>query len=185
MLKAPPGTELYTKMRNAGRLIEPFDFSENESNIIPVVDPEVLMQGFDFVLRHVYSPQGVYARTRTFLEGYPGAKVAMPIRRPMNLKGFYMFARATWMLGIVSADRRYFWSLMLWTLRHRRNVLSVSFLGAVLSYQFKRMYESFDAKASATRMTKAIVGMPARPDFADASAGVGDEASGSVVEKRA
>jgi len=160
MLKAPPGTELFTKMRNAGRLIEPFNFDENESNIIPVMDPKSLLEGYDFVLRNVYTADAVYARTRTFLEGYPGAQIKHPIRRPADLKGILQFVRATWTLGVVDPARGKFWSLMFWALRHNRRFVSVAFLDAALAYQFGRMYEKFDVHTATRNMERAVVEMP-------------------------
>jgi hypothetical protein len=161
LLKAPPGTDLHKKMKDAGRLIEPFDFDENSSNIVPVMDPATLHAGFEFVLRHVYSPEYVFARARTQLEGYPGPKVKHPIRRRPNLKHVGALARIVWRLGVASPDRGLFWSLMFWTLRNRRNLLEYPFFFAALAYQFKRMYQRYDAMAEAKRMEKALVEMPA------------------------
>jgi radical SAM superfamily enzyme YgiQ (UPF0313 family) len=182
LLKAPPGTELFTKMRNAGRLIEPFDFDENESNIIPVMDPAALHAGFDFVLRHVYSAAYVYARARTLLEAYPGAKVKHPIRRKPTLRAVAILARILWRLGIASPDRGHFWSLFVWTLRHRRRMMEYPFFFAGLALQFRRMYERYDATESAKKMAKAVVEMP----VASLSDGGDGETAGSLdLKKRA
>jgi len=174
LLKAPPGTELFTKMRAAGRLIEPFDFDENESNIIPVMDPKTLHEGFDYVLRHVYSPAYVFERAKTFLEAYPGAKIKHPIRRPVTFAAFTILARIFWRLGIASPDRGHFWRLFLWTARHRRHLLEYPFFFAGLALQFKRMYERFDAATATRNMERAVVDMPAT--------GVG-ETAGSLVRR--
>jgi hypothetical protein len=178
LLKAPPGTELFTKMRTAGRLIEPFDFDENESNIIPVMDPKTLHEGFDFVLRHVYSPEYVFRRARTFLQAYPGAKVKHPIRRKPTLRGVGVLARIVWRLGIVSPDRGLFWSLFFWTLRHRRNLAEHPFFFATLALQFKRMYARYDATESAKRMERALVEMPVSSPM-----GASVEASGDLAKR--
>jgi radical SAM superfamily enzyme YgiQ (UPF0313 family) len=160
LLKAPPGTELFTKMRKAGRLIEPFDFDENESNIIPVMDPQTLHEGFDFVLRHVYSPDYVYRRARTFLQAYPGPKVKHRIVRKVTLRDLGTFFRILFRLGLLSKDRGRFWSLFYWTAKHRRNLLEYPFFFAALSLQFQRMYERYDAAAEARKMQIKLVEMP-------------------------
>jgi radical SAM superfamily enzyme YgiQ (UPF0313 family) len=160
LLKAPPGTELYTKMRNAGRLIEPFDFDENSSNIVPVMDPKTLHEGFEFVLRHVYSPAYVFRRARTFMEAYPGPRVKHPLRRKLSPQALGIFLRITWRLAIASPDRGLFWSLFFWTLRRRRNLAEFPFFFATLALQFKRMYERYDAMAEARKMERALVEMP-------------------------
>jgi hypothetical protein len=169
LLKAPPGTELFTKMRNAGRLIEPFDFDENSSNIVPVMDPATLHAGFEFVLRHVYSPQYVFARARTFMESYPGPKVKHPLKRKPSLAAVGALGRIVWRLGIKSPDRGLFWGLFLWALRNRRRHIEFPLFFAALAYQFKRMYERYDAMAEAKRMEKALVEMPVTPHPASAA----------------
>jgi radical SAM superfamily enzyme YgiQ (UPF0313 family) len=169
LLKAPPGTELYLKMRKAGRLIEPFDFDENESNIIPVMDPQQLHEGFDFVLRHVYSPAYVYARSRTFLRHYPGPKVTNRIVRKPSLGNVVTAARIFFRLGVLSKDRGHFWSLFFWTLWNRPKLLEYSLFSATLAFQFEKMYERYDAAAEARKMQIKVVEMPvANPSVIDA-----------------
>jgi radical SAM superfamily enzyme YgiQ (UPF0313 family) len=160
LLKAPPGTELYKKMRDAGRLIEPFDFDENESNIIPVMDPQALHEGFDFVLRHVYSPEYVYRRALTFLKAYPGPQVQNRIVRKFSTRDLGTFFRILIRLGVLDANRGRFWSLFFWTLRNRRNLLEYPFFFAALSLQFQRMYQRYDAAAETRKMQIKVVEMP-------------------------
>jgi len=143
LLKAPPGTELYTKMRNAGRLIEPFDFDENNSNIIPVMDPKKLQAGFEYVLSKVYSPEYVYARAKTALEHYPGPKVKHPIRRKPSWRAVGLAASLFYRLGVVGQNRKEFWSMFFWVLRKRPNLMEYSLFFGALSVQFRRMYERY------------------------------------------
>jgi radical SAM superfamily enzyme YgiQ (UPF0313 family) len=70
LLKAPPGTELYARMRREGRLLESFNFAENESNIVPVMPPRDLYEGFDIVLRDVYSTRSMFERGKTLYASY-------------------------------------------------------------------------------------------------------------------
>ncbi len=143
LLKAPPGTDLYKKMRAAGRLIEPFDFDENSSNIIPVMDPDVLNHGFEFVLRHVYSPEYVYQRALTLMRTYPGPKVRHRIRRKPSLRSAALLLRLVYRLGIAGQERRYFWKLFFWTLWNRPGILEYSFFFSTLTLQFRKMYERY------------------------------------------
>ena len=143
LLKAPPGTELYTKMRNAGRLIEPFDFDENNSNIIPIMDPKKLQDGFEFVLRKVYSPEYVYARAKTALEHYPGPKVKYPIRRKPSWRAVGLAGSLFYRLGVVGQNRREFWTMFFWVMRKRPNLIEYALFFGALSVQFRRMYERY------------------------------------------
>ena len=161
LLKAPPGTELYLKMRKLGRLIEPFDFDENESNIIPVMDPQTLHEGFDFVLRHVYSPEYVYRRSRTFLKAYPGPKTKHPISRKPSLRHVGTALKIFYRLGIAGKDRGHFWSLFFWTLFNRPKYIEYPLFLGTLAFQFEKMYERYDAAAEARKMQIKVVEMPA------------------------
>jgi radical SAM superfamily enzyme YgiQ (UPF0313 family) len=143
LLKAPPGTELYTKMRAAGRLIEPFDFDENNSNIIPVMDAKQLQAGFESVLRQVYSPEYVYARALTAMKNYPGPKVKHPIRRKMDGRTLRIAASLFCRLGIVGQNRREFWKMFFWMLFKRPRLLEYAIYFGALAVQFRRMYERY------------------------------------------
>ncbi len=161
LLKAPPGTELYEKMRKAGRLIEPFDFDENESNIIPMIDPKQIYDGFEYVLRHAYSFEYVYERTKTFLKAYPGPKVKYPLSRKFSWQELGTFFRILYSVGMVGAGRRTFWKTVGWSLLHRPKMMAHAVLYATLALHYRAMYQRYDAVASTRKMEAAIVNMPA------------------------
>lgn len=160
LLKAPPGTELYAKMRKAGRLIEPFDFDDTESNIIPMIDPKQLYNGFDYVIRHSYSFEYVYRRSITFLKAYPGPKVKHPIRRKFSWQELGTGLRILYNVGVVGKGRGTFWKLMFWTLFNRPNMMAHSVLYATLALHYQDLYERYDVDASTRKMETAIVNMP-------------------------
>jgi radical SAM superfamily enzyme YgiQ (UPF0313 family) len=165
LLKAPPGTELHARIKREGRLIEPFNFDENESNIVPVMDPRTLHEGFDYVLSHVYRPALVYARARAFLKPYqttppqirkPGRKGSpFPKRRDWESLGRLVLA-----IGIRGNARWEFWKFVLWTLFNRPAKVRMALMLATMAYQLEKMYDRYDAAAEARKMEVALVEMP-------------------------
>jgi radical SAM superfamily enzyme YgiQ (UPF0313 family) len=145
ILKAPPGTELHDRMKKEGRLIEPFDFDETRTNIIPKMDPDVLHKGYGDVLKETLLPKGVYERAKNFLQDYQEPKVENPLFSGLfNFRYIGVASRIFWHIGILGKERRYCWKLLLWSLFHRPKLLDVAFLCVVLMYQFRNMYENYE-----------------------------------------
>jgi predicted unusual protein kinase regulating ubiquinone biosynthesis (AarF/ABC1/UbiB family) len=69
LLQALPGTRLYARMENEGRLISEGsgDNVDGSTNIIPKMDIDLLRQGYRNMLRRIYSPKLYYERIITFL----------------------------------------------------------------------------------------------------------------------
>jgi radical SAM superfamily enzyme YgiQ (UPF0313 family) len=167
LLKAPPGTDLYKKMREAGRLIEPFNFDENESNIIPLMDPKALHEGFDRVLRAVYDPRNVYARAASALERYKTTYTPMRgAKRGVRASDFATAARILWTIGIAGPDRAVFWKYLGKTLARHPGKLRMFVLFAVLAHHLRGMYARFDAAKATKNMERAVVDMPAPSESA-------------------
>lgn len=143
LLKAPPGTELHERMKREGRLIEPFDFDEGKTNIVPAMDADMLHRGYRAILNHIYSPRYVYQRARTFLQENPRAKVENPVSRGLHLRDGRTFFRILFHIGMSGEERTYFWKLLLWTLFNRPKRLILAFSFAVLMYQFRKMRENY------------------------------------------
>lgn len=143
LLKAPPGTALHDRMKREGRLIDCFDFDESKTNIIPRMDATILYEGYEYVLSHVYSPEYVYERAKTFMQAYQGANVRHPISRGIRLRDIGTIFRVVFHIGMLGKERIYFWKLLLWTRIHYPKRVKQAFLFAVLIYQFRRMYERY------------------------------------------
>ena len=159
LLKAPPGTELHDRMQREGRLTGPFDFDESRSNIVPMMDAQVLRDGYRKVLEHIYDPGHVYRRARALLAEHAAPNVVTPVSRGVHLRDFSTLARIVLRIGILGAERVHFWKLLLWTLvrRPRRKVLALSFL--VLMRQFSSMRQRYLGDALASPVAAA----PLRP----------------------
>ncbi|KAB2841042.1 MAG: B12-binding domain-containing radical SAM protein, partial [Melioribacteraceae bacterium] len=101
LLKAPPGTELYTRMKKEKRLVDKFDFDENMSNILFKMDAEAINRGYRQVLKDVYSPEKVYERAKKFLNYYSAAKVSNPIKRRISWNDYLILLRIMIFVGLL------------------------------------------------------------------------------------
>lgn len=148
VLKAPPGTELYTRMKREGRLIEEFNFHESETNIIPAMDPEILREGYKRVLKTIYSPENIYRRTQNFLKDYKGTvSSGAPIKITefkLSILARYMviIARIIFYLGIKGEHRKHFWKLVGWTLTKHPGLIDVALGFGVWLYDLGKIYEN-------------------------------------------
>ena len=147
VLKAPPGTELYARMKREGRLIEEFNFHESETNIIPTMDPEVLRRGYARVLETIYRPENIYRRTQNFLKTYrskartPGLKITS-IKFSVLARYFAIMLRIVYHLGIKGKHRAQFWKLVGWTLKHHPGVFDIALGFGVWIYDLGKIYEN-------------------------------------------
>ena len=143
LLKAPPGTELFERMKAEGRLLGRFSFDETRTNFIPAMDPDMLYEGFDRLIAEVYSPDRVYDRTVTFLRHYRPPRVRTSIPDPSPLKYLGAAIRGIRHVGLSRHEGRYFWRLLWWAIRNDPRLLDQAFVGAVMIYQLRMLHEGY------------------------------------------
>ncbi|MDR3626441.1 MAG: B12-binding domain-containing radical SAM protein [Ignavibacteriaceae bacterium] len=143
ILKAPPGTDLHRKLLLEKRLIEPFDFDENKTNIITKMDKHLLYEGYKKMLDAVYKPQMVYERSKQFLSNYGNHKAENPIQKKISFNDVTVLLRVIYFAGILGKDRSYFWKLIFNTfLYNKRNIVHALLFGALI-FQFQRLHSKF------------------------------------------
>lgn len=140
ILKAPPGTDLYRRIKKEGRLSKPFAFGEGETNIVPVMEEKVLFDGFLDVITRLYMPQHSYERIITFLNTYKFPKLTHKVPEKIRLAELFMVARVIYLLGIKYKYRTYFWKLIYWSLKNNRKMIDKSIFYSVMIYQ---MHQTF------------------------------------------
>ena len=143
VLKAPPGTELFDRMVKENRLLESFEFDEDRTNIIPIMDPDELHNGYKKVLEGVYSPQSVYERVVKFYESKEPNKVKYPLNRKVNAKDVYNFLRIIVKLGFIDKNRKYFWKMFMFTAKYNINYIDLTILFALLMHQYQILLDGF------------------------------------------
>lgn len=143
LLQAPPGTRLYSRLKQAGRLREGIsgDNVDGTTNILPTMTLESLRDGYKEILKNIYSPEAYYARVITFLREYnmPSNKKPWQIRRVSE--SLLALSRSIVRLGILGQERFHYWKLFFWTLLRRPRALPLAVTLAIYGYHFRRVCE--------------------------------------------
>lgn len=143
VLKAPPGTELHDRLQKENRLIEPFDFDENKTNIITKMEINKLYKGYKYILDNIYSPEMVYKRAKVFLNLYGDHKTDYPIRKNVTINDFVILLRLIFHVGLIGNYRKYFWKLAIETWKTKKKNIIHAYFFAALIYQFNRLHKKF------------------------------------------
>jgi radical SAM superfamily enzyme YgiQ (UPF0313 family) len=139
VLQAPPGTRLFERMKQAGRISGDAsgDNVDGTTNIVPAMGRETLMRGYRSILDHIYAPSHYYSRVRTFLREY---------RRPAgrcHIQASHIMALflSVFRLGIVGRERWQYWRLMLWTQFRRPRLFPEAVILSIYGYHFRKVCE--------------------------------------------
>jgi radical SAM superfamily enzyme YgiQ (UPF0313 family) len=139
LLQAPPGTRLYERLRQEGRLLERLtgDNADGTTNIIPKMNLETLREGYKTLLQNIYSPEAYYQRVKTFLREYRSPK----IKTRLDLQHILAFPRSVLHLGILGKERSQYWNLLFWTLFRRPGLLPLAVTLAIYGHHFRKVCE--------------------------------------------
>lgn len=140
ILKAPPGTELFEKIKSQGRLSREFAFSEGETNIIPVMDEKVLFEGFLRLAYAIYHPSNSLKRFQQFFHTYGSPKTQIKVPEHYSFKDALLTLKAVYNVGIKDSQRKYFWKLIWWTYKNHRKHLDKAFSFGLQMHQMYRTY---------------------------------------------
>ncbi|MFO7461141.1 MAG: DUF4070 domain-containing protein [Desulfatiglandales bacterium] len=136
LLQAPTGTKLYDRLKKEGRLLGLMSGNtDGTTNIVTRMDFNVLREGYEDILRYLYSPKQYYQRMKTFLRQYHPPR----IRVGMDMQRFLAFFRSGLHLGVFGAERFQYWRILFWTLFHRPRLLSLTVTFAIYGYHFRKV----------------------------------------------
>jgi len=141
ILKAPPGTELYDRMKSENRLLDTFKFGEEATNVIPKMGMEKLKSGYEKIINRIYSPESVYKRIEKYFELERKYKVQQPLKRKITLKDIFTALRIFYILGFADNNKKFFWRLIYKTLRKNYNYLDLTILFSLILYQYSILRE--------------------------------------------
>jgi hypothetical protein len=140
LLQAPPGTRLFDRLKKDNRLLGQTISGDNvdgTTNIDPKMGLDQLMNGYRFIMGHIYSPRHYYRRVKVFLKEFGNSKVDTPI----DLQRFFAFFRSSFRLGILGKERFHFWYLMTWTLVRKPRLLPLAITLAIYGHHFRKICE--------------------------------------------
>lgn len=141
LLQALPGTRLYERMQQEGRLISAStgDSVSATTNIMPTMSLETLQEGYKRILRTIYSSQSYYQRVKTLLRDYPPPKICSALSFRYKLALFHSIYR----LGLLGKERLYFWRVLLWTLFRRPRIFLLAVTLSIYGYHFRTICERY------------------------------------------
>jgi|GEM_PF-14436 len=123
-LMALPGTDLWTRLEEEGRMRTSGSGDEGDQfgrpNFEPAMDEAVLLAGYRDLVAGLYSADAYYDRCEAVLDLAPPS----PGLRAPDPRDLLHFVRAVWMIGVVSPRRRRFWRLLFHAVRHRPEAFS-------------------------------------------------------------
>jgi len=136
LLQAPFGTPLYERLKREGRLLGDMSGdTDGTTNIIPKMDPNLLKDGYRYIMSHIYSPRNYYQRVRVFLRDYKKPKINVPI----DFQYVIAFFRANIRLGIIGKERFQYWKMLFWTLFRKPSLFPLAVTFAIYGYHFRKV----------------------------------------------
>ena len=139
LLQALPGTQLYARMKQEGRLdgLVSGDNVDGFTNIIPVMNLDLLRDGYKSLMNHIYAPAAYYQRLKTFLQEY------RPPKRSTRIDIGYVlaFPRSLYLLGILGKERVHYWKLLTWTFFRRPRLFPLAVTLSIYGHHFRRVCE--------------------------------------------
>ncbi len=140
LLQAPYGTRLYDRLKKEGRLIDEMsgDNGDGSTNIVPKMDPNLLQRGYHSILKTIYAPRFYYERVKTLLREYKTPQIQFHLDHEYLMA----FLRSIYRLGIVGAERLYYWQLFFWTLLRRPRLFPLAITLSIYGYHFRQVSET-------------------------------------------
>jgi radical SAM superfamily enzyme YgiQ (UPF0313 family) len=141
LLNALPNTQLWHRLKSENRLSDSSsgDNTDGSLNFIPRMDKTKLIQGYNRLVKTIYSPRHYYQRVNEFLKTYR----PQPIVRTnqYSLQRFNAFLKSVFYIGILGngASQWYYWKLMLKTLIFYRQSFTQAMTLIVYGYHFRKM----------------------------------------------
>jgi radical SAM superfamily enzyme YgiQ (UPF0313 family) len=145
LLNAPPGTKLYHRMKNEGRLLKAAtgDNTDFSMNFVPKMSSQALLEGYRTILETIYSPKHYYARVTKFLKDYrPSGRHRFRLPPRYVLAGFKSAIR----LGIIGTERCQYWKLFFWSLFRKPRLFPLAITFSIYGYHFRKVFLKY-AKA--------------------------------------
>ena len=147
LLNVLRGTALYGRLQKESRILK--DGSGNNTdfsvNFIPKMSPELLLSGYQKIIRTIYTPEFYYSRVKEFLQEY------RPVPRKIvrvNWCDISAFFKSIILIGILGKERVYYWRLLGWSLVKRPRLFPLVVTYAIFGFHFRKVFECKDSPPS-------------------------------------
>jgi hypothetical protein len=150
LLNALPDTQLWKRLEREGRLLG--EASGNNTactfNFKTRMDPALLIQGYQTIMRTIYSPREYYERVLDSMR-----RTARRFSEPQRynlFKSLTSFTRIMLRLGVLDRERNEFWRFFTQTLvRHRQTLVHCLRLAA-MGYHFRKLSDAYGDRRALT-----------------------------------
>ncbi|MGD8454248.1 MAG: B12-binding domain-containing radical SAM protein [Phycisphaerae bacterium] len=137
LLQALPGTRLFSRLKQEGRILHDASGNNVEANLnfVPKLDREILVEGYRSLVKRLYTPRMYYRRILTFLREY------RPQGQGIHLswRDVKAFIKSLWVMGILSRGRRQYWKFLTKALLFHRRAFPEAMTLAIIGYHFRRV----------------------------------------------
>lgn len=145
LLTALPDTQLWRRLKNEGRLLEESSGNntsyEASLNFVPKMAPRILLEGYQAILRTIYSPSEYYQRALESLRRVP--KDGPAPHRFSVIGGLVALMRIAVKLGIIDSERREFWHYFGRVWANHRKKFAESMRLAAMGYHFRKLVKAY------------------------------------------
>jgi hypothetical protein len=139
LLNAPKNTKLYNRLETENRLTTEATGSNTDMsmNFIPAMDQLVLLDGYQSIIRNIYSTKPYYKRLRQFLANYH-PKHAMT--KKVEFSSLIAFMKTIIIIGILNRGRIEYWKMFFWTIFKHPKLFMDSMTYIVYGYHYRTVY---------------------------------------------
>ena len=141
LLNAPNNTRLYKRLSEEGRIINYAggDNTNYSINFIPKMDKEVLLTGYQTIVRSIYSSKAYYERVIRFMKHY---EPRLKSRTAFTFGKILALLRSIIILGILKRNQIYYWRLFFWSLINRPKLFPLAITYSIYGYHFKKVFRN-------------------------------------------
>ena len=139
LLNAPKNTKLYERLEAENRLtIEATGSNTDLSmNFIPKMNYNDLQEGYQKIIRNIYTTKPYYKRIRQFLLNFKQQH-----ERQKKIEFCYLvgFIKSIIIIGILNKGRGEYWKFLIWTLYYKPALFMDAMAFVVYGYHFRMVY---------------------------------------------
>ena len=144
LLNALPDTQLWRRLEREGRLLGN-DATGNNTvcslNFKTIMDPALLIQGYQRIMQTIYSPREYYERALVSMKRTATEFAERPHYNALN--ALASFTRILVKLGVFDRERREFWRFFTQTLLKHRSRFAESMRLAAMGYHFRKLSDAY------------------------------------------
>lgn len=144
ILNAPPASRLYKRLQKENRILPGFsgDNTDGETNFIPKMPHEILVQGYREILGTIYAPKLYYRRIKTFLDEYqPPSKKGTSVK-PHHIVTLF---KSMWTLGVKEKGRKNYWDMLVSVLFKKPKVFPIFISLSIQGFHLRKVTQTIQS----------------------------------------